>query len=107
MSSVKLLSDENFEDFIKSNDKDHVLIKFFAEWCMPCKRFAKTFDDFAMSADIICVEMNVDHSKEVAGKFAISSIPAMVLLKNGEKVDIKIGSLSLQALKDWVKEHTS
>lgn len=78
-------TDENFEAEVINSDVP-VLVDFWAEWCMPCKMLVPTIDelaeDFAGKAKI--GKLDTDASRETAMKFGISTIPTIILFKNGE-----------------------
>lgn len=109
MSDIKLLTDSNFDSTVENCS--YAVVKFFAEWCSPCKIFAKTFEEFAiiikkdevLSKKLTLIEIDIDESPNIASKFEIRSIPATILLKKGIMIDIKIGSLTLKALQEWVE----
>lgn len=83
-----------------------VLVDFFAEWCGPCKAAAPILDELADAGgekyDII--KVNVDENQELAGKFGIMSIPTVVLFKDGEEVDRKIGFAGKQGYVDLLEQ---
>ena len=82
MAIVKVTS-ENFEQ-IKASDKP-VLIDFYADWCMPCRRLAPIIDQIAEECPeyVIC-KVNVDDEPALASQFGVSSIPTLVVIRNGE-----------------------
>ena len=82
MAIVKVTS-ENFEQ-IKASDKP-VLIDFYADWCMPCRRLAPIIDQIAEECPeyVIC-KVNVDAEPALAAQFGVSSIPTLVVIRNGE-----------------------
>ena len=90
MAIVKVTS-ENFEQ-VKASDKP-VLIDFYAEWCMPCRRLAPIIDQIAEECPeyVIC-KVNVDDEPALASQFGVSSIPTLVVLRNGEVVHQSSGA---------------
>lgn len=70
-----------------------VLVDFYADWCMPCKMMAPVLDKVAEAfADRLTVaKINVDDEQELAVKYGIQSIPALLLFKNGDVVKEFIG----------------
>ena len=88
--SVKVLNKGNFEEVLKSESP--VVVDFWAPWCGPCRMLSPVVDEVAMeSKDVVFGKVNVDEEKELADKYGIMSIPALVLFKNGEAVDTMIG----------------
>lgn len=101
-------TDQNFEAEVL-NYKGLVLIDFWAEWCGPCRQLGPIIDELAeeLSGKVKIMKMNVDESPETPTKFAIRGIPTMILFKNGEKLDMKVGALPKAALKQWLETHIS
>jgi len=79
------LTDEIFEAEILNADVP-CLVDFWAEWCMPCKMIAPVIDeiadDFAGRAKI--AKVDTDECKQVAMKYGVSSIPTILIFKDGE-----------------------
>ena len=85
-----------------------ILLDFSAEWCGPCKAFAPIFEEYAKeNAEIVrCFKVNIDDCQDIAVKYNIRSIPSLVLIKDSEAVDSKVGALDKDTLKKWVEEKT-
>jgi thioredoxin 1 len=102
--SVPELTKGEFDDFSR---KGLVLVDFFAEWCMPCLMMAPVFEDLSekFKGKIKFGKVNVEDNQELAQRFEVSSIPNLVLLKNGEIIDRFIGAVSAEDLEDKLREH--
>lgn len=89
--SVIRLTNENYETEIK-NYAGVALIDFYADWCGPCQMLSPKVDEIAeeQTAYKIC-KVNVDEQGELAEMFGVSSIPTLVVMKNGEVADTHIG----------------
>ena len=97
------INNENFEaEVVKS--KTLVIIDFFADWCGPCKMMAPVFEELSeeYKGKLKFVKANVDENNDLATKFEISGIPALVLAKNGKEIDRITGFLPKPALKDAI-----
>lgn len=85
------LTADDFSSTLKS-DKP-VLVDFYADWCGPCKLAAPIIDKLSAEyADkMIISKLDVDAFNEIAREHGVMSIPTVVIFKNGEEVDRKIG----------------
>ena len=70
-----------------------LLVDFYADWCMPCKMMAPVLDKIAVAFGerLTVAKINVDDEQELAVKYGIQSIPALLLFKNGDVVKEFIG----------------
>ncbi|CAN5224514.1 thioredoxin [soil metagenome] len=107
MSNAKDVTDASFEADVLDSDQ-LVLVDFWAEWCGPCRAVSPILDQIASEHEnITLVKLNVDDNMETAGKYGITSIPAMKLFKNGEVVKSVIGAKPKPALEadfaEWLK----
>ena len=78
-----------------------VLVDFWAEWCGPCHAVAPVLDKIAeeRQGELKLVKVNIDENQNLAIKYGIQSIPAMVLFKNGEPAAAAIGAQPKPALE--------
>lgn len=91
MTELKITA-ANFENELLRSDKP-VLLDFYADWCGPCKMLSPVLGEIADEyADVLKVaKVNVDDEPELAMKFKVSSIPMLVLFKNGRIVSTSVG----------------
>jgi len=93
------LTNENFEATVS---KGVALVDFWAPWCGPCRMIAPVIEELAEDFDgkaAIC-KVNTDEQAELSTKFAVRSIPTILLMKDGEVVETMVGASSKQAFAD-------
>ena len=91
MAELKITA-ANFENEVLNSDKS-VLLDFYADWCGPCKMLAPVVHEIAEeNAGTIKVgKINVDEQMELAMRFQVSSIPMLVVFKDGKAVAKSVG----------------
>ncbi len=104
MSNIKDLNHENFENEI-SNSTLPVLVDFWAEWCGPCKTLTPILEELSLELEkkLQVAKVNLDENQDLASKFSIRSIPTLLLFKDGELIDTKVGLLPKNDLSEWIE----
>ena len=90
--SVVSINKTNFEQII--NTDKPVIIDFYADWCGPCRMVSPLVDEIAEENPQYTVgKINVDNEPELAQAFAVSSIPMLVVIKNGKITNQAVGAM--------------
>jgi len=90
--SVITITKENFELEVMKSEKP-VLLDFWASWCGPCRMVGPIIDQIAEERDDIKVgKVNVDEQQELAAQFRVSSIPTLVVMKDGQITNQALGA---------------
>ena len=98
-----ILTSENFENEVLKSDKN-VLVDFWASWCGPCKMLAPTIEAIAEEYNSFKVgKVNVDDEPDLAQAYGISSIPTLILFKDGKAADMMVGLRSKDEIVKWAE----
>lgn len=84
-----------------------VLVDFWAEWCGPCKMIGPTIEQLATEYDgrASVVKVDVDQEGEVAMRYGVMSIPALLLFKDGKVVDQMVGAAPKDVIARMIDRH--
>ena len=102
MAEITITKDKFVNEVLKS-DKP-VLIDFWATWCGPCRMLAPVIEEIANERNDIKVgKVNVDDEGELASAFGVTSIPTVVLMKDGKAVAQSVGYRPKEQILDMLK----
>ena len=103
---AKIINTSEFKTNVEEN-QGVVVVDFFATWCGPCKMLAPVFEQAGeeMQNDATFLKVDIDESLELAQQFQISTVPTVMVFKNGKPVDSLVGFIPKEALVQKVKSH--
>ncbi|HSX37860.1 MAG TPA: thioredoxin [Chlamydiales bacterium] len=99
--NIKHLTDANFDEEVKSGV---TLVDFYANWCGPCRMLTPVLDQVAqeMQEKAAIGKVDIDVEQQTAGRFQITSVPTMILVKDGNEVGRIVGLRNADAIKDFI-----
>lgn len=102
MSAIKIDKNNFQSDVLQAAEP--VVVDFWAEWCGPCKMIAPALDEIATELDgkVKIAKVNIDENPELAAQFGVRSIPTLMIFKDGEVADMKVGAAPKTALSSWI-----
>ncbi|MEM0465687.1 MAG: thioredoxin [Candidatus Pacearchaeota archaeon] len=95
----------NAEEFKKiiNNSSKVVVADFYAEWCMPCLIMTPILEDLAEEMkDIKFVKINIEDNQELSSRYGVSSVPCLIVFKQGKELGRIIGSHSFETIKNKI-----
>ncbi len=105
MSEEVTITQDNFDAEVLKSDLP-VLLDFWADWCAPCKMIAPSVEALAKTykGKLKVGKVDVDSEGDIAAQYNIVSIPTLLVFKNGEVVNQKVGAIPRQAIEALVKD---
>ena len=100
MAEPKEMTESNWDAEVLQSDLP-VMVDFWAEWCGPCKMIAPSVHDMAVEYDgqLTVGKLDVDSAPNIAVKYGVRSIPALIFFKDGQPVHQLVGATTKNKLK--------
>ena len=100
--AVREITDQDFEQLVNAGQP--VFVDFWAPWCGPCRIIGPIVEELAPSYEgkAVITKMNVDENQLVPQKFGVTSIPTLMIFKNGKVEATQIGAVSKTQLAQMI-----
>jgi thioredoxin 1 len=95
---IKKIDDATFHSTISDGV---ILVDFSAEWCGPCRMLEPVLDSLAteLQGKVVIAQIDVDQAPKVTTSFQITSVPTLILFKQGKEANRIVGLKDLETLK--------
>jgi thioredoxin 1 len=106
MATELALKTTDFDEKVLKSDVP-VLIDFWAPWCGPCKQIGPAIEEISqeVAGTAKVYKVDVDEEGELASRYGVMSIPALLVFKNGQVVDQMVGAGPKQVIADLLKRN--
>lgn len=100
---VNSVSDASFAQEVLASELP-VVVDFWAPWCKPCADVAPVVASLAQTyaGKVRFVKLNVDENPQITGQMGIRGLPTLMLLRDGEVVNTKVGALPAAQMTAWL-----
>ena len=102
----KIIKNQEFEMEVE-NKEGIVVVDFFATWCGPCKMLSPVYNSLGeeMKEEASFIKVDIDESMELAQRFTVTTVPTVIVFKDGKEMDRLVGFIPKNSLKEKVEQY--
>ncbi len=101
MANITHVDDQTFEAAVL-RAAGPVVVDFYADWCGPCKRMAPILEAVAETSGSKICKLNIDDSPATAAAYGVSSIPTLILFRDGKAEKSIVGLQPKNVVENWI-----
>ena len=93
------------KDVVEPSMTSLIILDFWAEWCGPCKMIGPSLEEISdeLGEQVTIAKINIDENPDAPTQYGVRGIPTMILFRDGQIVDTKVGAAPKSALKGWLE----
>jgi thioredoxin 1 len=98
---IKKITEDHFKETIK---KGITLVDFYADWCGPCRMLTPHLEKVSgeLQGQASIVKLDVDHAQGITSTYQVTSVPTLILFRDGDEVGRLVGVRDAKAIKDFI-----
>lgn len=98
---IKINNKKQFDDIVSGSGT--ILVDFFATWCPPCKKLTPILEKLSTELpDVIFLKVDVDAQQDISESYNITSMPTMLIIRDGKVLSKKVGYYPEAQVKNWI-----
>ena len=103
---MTIINKDNFENEVLKSNK-LTIVDFFATWCGPCKMLAPVFQEVGneLEGKAKFYKIDIDASLDIARQFSVSTVPTVIIFRNGEPIERLVGFMPKENLLSKIREY--
>lgn len=102
---TRIIETKEFKNEVE-NATETTIVDFFATWCGPCKMLSPVFEEIDQNVEEAkFLKVDIDKSLDLARRFEVTTVPTVIVFKDGKEADRLVGFIPKQKLEEMVKAH--
>jgi thioredoxin 1 len=99
--NIKKFTEDTFTNEISSGV---TLVDFYADWCGPCRMLAPVLEQVArdLKGKATVAKLDIDHAQKISSTYQVTSVPTLILFKNGKEAGRLVGLRDAEAIKEFI-----